>query len=673
MDFNFDKAQCQNLRKSLRFEWLETNGLGDYASSSIVGCNTRKYHGLFVGNLDKPAGRYVLLSALEEEVVENGAKFPISSRQHPGNFYPHGHEYLRGVTIGAWPRFRYRVGDIILTREILMPRGRHCTLTRYSAEQRGSTRPDLKLIVRPLLAYRNFHQLTKANMDLRVKTWPAPSGFKIAPYEGMPELYMQTDAAFAFYPSPDWYYNVEYLMEHERGFSFTEDLFMPGEFELSLSPDKPAILCVSPDAPCNADGLARLWDDETKRRLAKESSAQNIAGHLAREGEKFLFCDSRNGRSVMAGFPWFDAWGRDTMIALPGLTFCADRAQDGVDILNQTAQNMKGGIVPNVYAADGESHSYNSADASLWYVWAVQQMVKLLPTGLGMTKEHCWQAVRDIIAAYSTGRAPGTRMDDAGLLFTGSPDTQLTWMDATVNGRPVTPRWGCAVELNALWYNALCFENKLATTFGGNPMWDKALIAGLKKEFIRRFWDDRRGYLADVWRPEGADWSFRPNQIFAASLPEPLLERPEAAEMVGRVRTALLTPYGLRTLSPADPAYRSRYEGSPEERDSAYHQGTVWPWLLGAYTDAVMYSMWDHDIASRHILDTITPLLGKHLRDYGVGSIPEIFDAAPPTRPNGTPFQAWSVAEVLRALRTIQLAAPGEYRRWEAKLKEEAM
>ncbi len=675
MNFEFDKAQCQNLRKSLRYEWLETNGLGDYASGTIVGCNTRKYHGLYVGNLDKPAGRHVLLSALEETLIENGTEFCFSSRQHPGSFYPRGHEYLRGVTVGAWPTFRYRMGEVILTREIIMPRGWHVTLVRYSVKFGNAGARDLKelkLIVRPLLAYRGFHTLTKANMDLRVKTWPAPSGFKIAPYEEMPELYMQTASPFAFYPSPDWYYNVEYLLERERGYPYTEDLFMPGEFEISISPESPVLLSVSCGEACAPGRLSRLWENETKRRLTAEAGAGTLMGHLSREGEKFIFSDSRNGKNVIAGYPWFDAWGRDAMIALPGLTFCAGRQQDGMDILIHAARTMKDGIVPNCYSPDGRHHSYNSVDASLWYAWAVQQMIKHADNGRALAKEYCWKPVREIVAAYSEGRAPSTAMDEAGLLHVGTPDTQLTWMDASVNGKPVTPRWGCPVEINALWYNTLVLESKLASLYGGKPMWNKARIAALKNEFQKRFWSEERGYLADVWRPEGADWSFRPNQIFAASLPEPILDRPLAAEMCGKIRTTLLTPYGLRTLSPADRAYCPSYDGGPAERDSAYHQGTVWPWLIGAYTDALMYTMWDHDIAARHILENITPLCGKHLRDYGVGSIPEIFDAAPPTRPNGAPWQAWSVAELLRALRTIQKASGGIYRRWETKLKEEA-
>ncbi|MST55551.1 glycogen debranching protein [Pyramidobacter sp. SM-530-WT-4B] len=669
MNFEYNKAICQNLRESLRLEWLETNGLGDYASSSIVSCNTRRYHGLFVANLDRPAGRHVLLSALEESLLLGGHEFFFSCRQHPGNFFPKGHEYLREAEIGAWPLFRYRIGDVVLTREIVMPHGEHRVLIRYSLEGGAA---QAKLRIKPLLAYRNFHALTHANMNLHVRTWPETAGFKVEPYDGMPPLFMQTDGRFTFLPSPDWYYNAEYLIERERGFPYAEDLFQPGLFEIELAPQRPVILSAALQPTGKAARLARLWNDETQRRL-RRSDDESLTAHLEREGEKFLIDSPRNGKIVIAGYPWFDAWGRDTFIALPGLTFCAGRSQEGVDILAGAGRAIKNGLIPNCYGADGVHHSYNSADASLWYVWAVQQMTEQASNGLQLVKNLCWQPVKEIIAAYADGRAPHTRMDESGLLHVGAPDTQLTWMDASVGGRPVTPRWGCPVEINALWYNALVFAGKTAAALGETPPWDKKRLAALKKEFQRRFWSEERGYLADVWRADGADWSFRPNQLFAASLPEPVLDRPLAAEMLARVRTLLLTPYGLRTLSPADANYRSLYEGSPEERDSAYHQGTVWPWLLGAYGDTLLFALWDRPAAARHLLGTITPLCTAHLREYGVGSVAEIFDAAPPYRPNGAVAQAWSVAELLRVLKKMRRAAPGVYRRWEAHLREETM
>ncbi len=669
MRFKYERALCQNLRKALRLEWLETNGCGDYASSSIEGCNTRKYHGLFVADLERPAGRHVLLSTLEETLVTGKAQFIISSRQHPGCFYPKGHEYLREMTVGAWPRFLYRMGDIMLTREVMMPRHRRAVLIRYSLKNSHNT-PSARLIIKPLLAYRGFHELTHANLDLQVRTYTVDDGFKIQPYEGMPEMYMQTDRAFRFYPAPDWYRNVEYLVERERGFPFTEDLFQPGEFEIVITPEHPVILSASLELLMGGEAET-LWAEESSRRIKAALGMRGPIGHLTREGEKFLVDSPTVGKSVIAGYPWFDSWGRDTMISLPGLTFYAGRPQEGVDILVRAAKSMKDGLIPNCYGPNGVN-SYNSADASLWYIWAVQQMMTALKDeGPALVKNLCWQSVKEIISAYSHGRATGTTMDEAGLLHVGSPSTQLTWMDANVNGKPVTPRWGCPVEINALWFNALVFADRAAKMFGEELVWSRDKIVTLKKEFQRRFWDEDHGYLADVWRENDVDWSFRPNQIFAASLPEPILDRPLALGMMGKIRQLLLTPYGLRTLAPANPDYKSLYEGGPEERDSAYHQGTVWPWLLGAYADALLYVRWDKDMAATHFLTTITPLFATHLRDYGSGSICEIFDAAPPMRPNGCIAQAWSVGEVLRALKRMQVASPGTYRRWAAKIKEE--
>ena len=671
MHFDFDKPTCLNIRKSLRLEWLETNGLGGYASSSIVGCNTRKYHALFASNL--ASGRHVLLSALEESVTAGDFEFSMSIRQHPNNFYPKGHEYLREVHIDNHPVFVYRCGDIVITREVLMPRGYDGVLIRYSMECENEPEIKAKLKIKPLIVYRPFHSLTKANLDLNTKTLPVPDGIKVEPYAGMPAMSMQLDTDFEFYAAPDWYYNVEYMMERERGFPYTEDLFLPGIIETELTTKKPVIFSASVK-PVEASKFESMWADELERRRVAGRRAHTIIGHLAREGEKFIINDVSNGKAIIAGYPWFDAWGRDTMIALPGLTFWANRQQDGVDIITRAGKAMKNGLIPNNYAPNGVDHTYNSADASLWYVWAVQQMIATVPNAAAdIVKDNCWEPIKEIINAYSTNRTGITHMDELGFLHVGTPDTQLTWMDAKAYGKPVTPRWGCPIEINALWYNALVFANKLALRYGEKLPCEVKMLTKFKKEFVKRFWSEERGYLADVWRPEGADWSFRPNQIFAVSLPEPVVERPIGLQVVGKIRQYLLTPYGLRTLAPYDRNYRSLYEGNVDERDSAYHQGTVWPWLLGAYCDAHVYVTWDRDAAARHFLNTITPIFTKHLRDYGVGSVAEIFDAAPPFRPNGTIAQAWSVAELLRSLKRMEKLSPSTYRRWEDKVLKEVL
>lgn len=670
MNFEFNKAVCQNLRESVALEWLETNGVGGYASSSIVGCNTRKYHGLYVAALDQPAGRYVLLSTMEESLIAGGSEFFFSCRRHPGCFYPKGHEYLREARIGAWPLFRYRIGDVVLTKEVMMPQGRHALMLRYSVECANEDVPAMTLKLKPLLAYRSFHELTHANTDLQVRTFPVDNGFKVQPYNSMPPMFMQAETQFQFYPSPEWYYNVEYPLEQERGFPYREDLFQPGIWELTISPEHPVLISVSL-VPFHGGEAEALWQSEVKRRTEEEAQAKTITGHLAREGRKFLVTSPSGRKTVIAGYPWFGTWGRDTMISLPGLTFFAGRPEMGVEALSTAADLIKDGLIPNVYGADGK-HSYNSADASLWYIWAVQQMMTSVPDGRSLVKKHCWNAVKEIISAYSEGRATGTTMDSEGMLHVGTPDTQLTWMDAQVNGKPVTPRWGCPVEINALWYNALAFALRAASAFDETPIWNRKRLNAFKATFLKRFWSEERGYLADVWRPEGSDWSFRPNQLFAASMPEPVLDRAYAIEMVNKVRTRLLTPFGVRTLDPNDKNYHFHYEGGPAQRDEAYHQGTVWPWLLGPYFDALFFSTWDHDAAARHFLRAITPLFTVHLKAYGVGSICEVFDAVPSYHPNGCIAQAWSVAEVLRALRKIQKHSPAIYRHWEEKVREEA-
>lgn len=668
MIFVYRRATCQNLREALRLEWLETNGLGDYASSTLTGCNTRKYHGLFTAALDHPEGRYVLLSTLEESLCAGSSEFLFSIRQHPGCFYPKGHEYLREVRIGEWPKFRYRIGDMILTREILMPQKRHAVFIRYTLKCSKGT-PDTLLRIKPLLAFRSFHALTHSNMDLRVWTYPEEQGFKIQPYDALPPMIMQVDGRFEFLPSPDWYYNVQYLAERERGFEFQEDLFCPGMFEIPIAPDRPVLLSASLE-PFSAGEALSLWETETARRAKSARTSRTPQGHLADEGARFITRDSKGAKSVIAGYPWFDSWGRDTMISVPGLTFFARRPQDGIEILTRAAETVRNGLMPNFCGSDGTC-SYNSADASLWYIWAVRQMHENAPGCITPLKNKCWPAIKEIIAAIAGGRAPGISPDSAGLLNVGTPDTQLTWMDAAVGGRPVTPRNGFPVEINALWYNALAYADKLAGKFGEPPVWPAEKLDAMKAEFLKRFWSEERGFLADVWRPADADWSFRPNQLFAASLSEPLLDREQAARMVSQVRRNLLTPYGLRTLAPSDPAYCPLYEGGPERRDSAYHQGTVWPWLLGAYCDALIYSTWQHDRRLHTLLEKITPLFTRHLRAYGIGSIAEIFDASAPWRPAGCPAQAWSVAEVCRMLCRIRKTSPQIYRQWEGKIKEQ--
>lgn len=669
MKFHFDKAACQNIRKALRKEWLLTNGLGDYASSTILCCNTRKYHGLLVANTVNPPGRHVLLSTTEESVIGGGKEFILSTRQHPNVYYPHGYQYLEHMETGDWPQFTYRVGDLTITRELAMVRARTLLLFRYTIHC-DSPHPPLTLQIKPLLAYRNFHALTCQNPDLHVRTFPARDGFTVRPYDNMPPLFMQVKGKFEFLPAPDWYHNAKYLVEEERGFPCTEDLFMPGVFDISMTPGKSILLSASTEEV--TEDLQDLWDAETGRRQTLCQVADTILGHFIRQGSRFIISPPQGGYAVLAGYHWFDAWGRDALIALPGLTFCAGRMTKGARVLEHIGKSLHNGLIPNCFANKGEDHAFNSVDASLWYVWAVQKLLHHLPDHGEWVREHAWPVIKQIIHHLKAGTNPTIFMDEQGMLHAGNAQTQLTWMDAQVNGKPVTPRHGCPVEINALWYNALAFASELGERFGEEEYCCNEFLRQLRTNFRLRFWVNKHGgYLGDVWTDGVLDTSIRPNQIFAVSLPYPVLDEDYQPFVVECVRNNLLTPYGLRTLSPANPDYKDVYEGGPAERDGAYHQGTVWPWLLGHYTEALLRTAWDTEGAARSLLDTVSPLFSTHLRDAGLGSVSEIFDGSPPHRPDGCIAQAWSVSECLRLLRLLQMAAPDVYAKWEASLAQE--
>ena len=504
MKFRFDKPTCQNIRKSLRKEWIETNGLGDYASSSLICCNTRKYHGLLVADLESPAGRHVLLSSLEESLLVGGRELCLSCRKHPGVFYPRGNEHLEEMDAGEWPVFRYRFGEVTLTRDLMLIPGHRLLLVRYEVRGTAPDTPPVVLRVKPLLAFRNAHDLTRANPALRPETLSAPSGICLRPYEALPPLFMQVEGGFIFNAAPDWCFNVEYLVERERGFAYQEDLFQPGQFEIRLVPGKPVFLTASTEALQTEHGhnvIGEIWRREVERRMGLAASSESLEGHLAREGERFLVRRPDGGLAVTAGYHWFGSWGRDTLIALPGLTFYAGRPEEGTDVLLGLGSAVRDGLIPNVFSADG-NHAYNSADASLWYVWAVQQMLKALPDRKGLIRERCWPVIKNIIEHYGGGKVPFVAPDAEGFLSVGNPGTQLTWMDAVANGRPVTPRHGQPVEISALWYNALAFADSLAKAFG-EPEWRRTKqLDAMRSVFFKRYWvtDERGDYRGRMAR-----------------------------------------------------------------------------------------------------------------------------------------------------------------------------
>lgn len=722
MAYLLERPAERDMQWVLHREWLETNGLGDYSSSTLLCCNTRKYHGLLTVNLDglegRPAGRHVLLSNLEDslEVTDKtaskdpgvktgeGARFyQASSRRHPGVYYPEGHKALREISLRPVPAFLYHFKDggysLLLRKELMLVPGKHLFLVRYLLEVPAKDLPlSYRLRVNPLLAFRGFHTLMKKTEAVNTEALPLPHGFSTRPFENLPGLVLEMRPGrplpcaenpigkpvrrvrieAEFEPSPDWYYACLYEREAERGFEAEEDLFCPGGLSIRMRPGVPVYLSAGL-APFNEyypkrlDTIEKVWQAGVARRKAEDDNIHSLAGYLAREGKKFIV-DLPGGKGVIAGYHWFDAWGRDSFIALAGLASCSGRRQEAFELLARAGKACKGGLIPNIFGPDGKNHAYNSADASLWYLHALQQFIESSPdreSDLSAVFNACWPAVKEIVGAYSQSAVTGVRMDSEGFLHVGDSGTQLTWMDAVVDGRPVTPRNGCPVEISALWFNALLFTQELADIYGEIPPTETDVVKRMPGEFTRRFLINGQNgrYLADVWNENGTgrDLALRPNQLFSVGLPKALLEARYHREVFDTVTASLLTPFGLRTLAPADPDYRGKYGGSPSERDGAYHQGTVWPWLLGIYTDAMLKVSLDAQEDARHLLNTLTPLFTRHLSDAGVGSISEIFGGDAPYPPDGCIAQAWSVAEVLRALLLIKNAAPKAYADWEVE------
>ena len=656
MSIIVEQRNCQNLREALRHEWLETNGLGGYASGTIVGCNTRKYHGLLVASLAEPPGRFLLLSKFEDSIVTNGQELFLACHRYPGVYYPQGHRHLEEFRLEECPVFRYRLGDAVVCKRILMVTNENTVLVRYDLER--STEP-VTLRLKPLLAFRGHHEMKHADSSIRTQTTPVLNGFGLHPYEGLPPLFIQSSLPSKFEPAPDWYRDFEFFAEAERGYDHHEDLFCPGLLSIPLKQGQSVVVTTALKE--QTDLSHHVWDGELARRqavskadatLAKRCRDPEIAAlvpKLLRTGRPFVIHTPTPDRraTIIAGYPWFEDWGRDTLISLPGLTFCSGNPEAGIAILKSMGPHERDGLIPNFFAINPAHNAYNSVDASLWYFWAVQQMVAWTHD-LETVRTEFWPVMRRILAKFMAGTANDIGMSSDGLLHAGNRGTQLTWMDAQAYGAPVTPRHGYAVEINALWYNALCFSSQLAKEFNESLDWAPNLTGRLRVAFSDLFWMDAENCLADTFSDGVLDKSVRPNQIFAVSLPFSPLDSYQRVGVVDKVRKELLTPYGLRTLSPHSAAYRGRYEGDQNARDAAYHQGTVWPWLLGHFGEAYLRVTMNRAHAVRFLLAEIQPLLSYALKGPGLLNVPEIFDGDPPQRPNGCFAQAWSAAELIR-------------------------
>ena len=638
---------CTNFEEASGREWLETNGIGGFASGTISGANTRRYHGLLTAATKPPLGRITMLSKMEETLIINGERHELSSNQYPGKVYPQGFKYLKSFRLDPFPIWTYDVDGIELHKRIYMPHGENAVVLKYEIVTKTKQRVDLEL--RPLISFVDYHHLQHEDTEIDPAFRVRDGIVEIRPYDDLPPLYFSHNGTFVE-ELGYWYRNFEYAIEKERGFDSTEDLFQP--FVLRFSLGKPANVIVSTGEPLITDA-AKMEKAEVKRRrqpIKQAGTKGEFAKQLVQAADQFIV-KRGEGHTVIAGYPWFSDWGRDTMIALPGLTLSTNRPEIAKGILSEFARNISQGMLPNRFPDVGDEAEYNTVDATLWFFEAIRAYADATEDW-DFVRGALYEKLADIVAWHLRGTRYNIHVDTDGLLYAGEPGQQLTWMDAKIGDLVITPRTGKPVEIQALWYNALRVMEGLAERFGDDE--DRAkyeAMAGLAKlSFNGSFWNDEEQCLFDVVENGTRDGSIRPNQIFAVSLPNTMLDDVRAKKVVDKVEAELLTPVGLRSLSPRDSRYVGVYIGSPFARDSAYHQGTVWGWLIGAFIDAYRKVYPDREERIGDLLSGFE----DHLSEAGLGQISEIFDGDPPHAPRGCPAQAWSVAEVLRALRTCR-------------------
>lgn len=655
----FGREICGDLTAAFRREWLVTNGLGGYASATLAGIPTRSYHGLLVAALTPPVARTVLVAAMDEWVNYAGTRYPLSTFEFGGDsIAPAGYRHLESFRLeGTLPVWTYAIADALIERRVWMEYGSNTTFVRYRM-LRGSGPLDVEAT--PLLTWRSFHALTSGNGQA-VSLESDEHAVAVRFGESAP-FWLASDRA-SFEPSGSWWWGFHFREETARGLGDRGDLYAPGTFRVTVRVGESVTVVAS------TGQLAEITSDlslesalDRQRTLLSNAAVQQsspMVQQLVLAADQFIVArevpgDVR-GESVIAGYHWFNDWGRDTMIALPGLCLSTGRAAEAERILRTFAQYVDRGLLPNNFPDQaGVIPGYNTADATLWYVLAIHRYVE--QTGDQTLAIDLFPTLEEIVRNHLEGTRYHIGVDpEDGLLHAGEAHVQLTWMDAMVGDWVVTPRIGKPVEINALWYNVLRIMSQLAssTQLARGDIDYAAQAARVRQSFSTRFCHAEMSHLADVVDgPDGDDWSIRPNQIFAVSLPFPLIEGDVARRVLSAAGQHLLTSYGLRSLAPSDPAYRAEYRGNQLARDGAYHQGTVWSWLLGPYAEA----MFRIDGDSVSALNILRPM-SDHLRDAGLGTISEIFEAGAPHLPRGCIAQAWGVAETLRVLRLLEASA----------------
>jgi predicted glycogen debranching enzyme len=635
------------LGAALRREWLVTNGLGGYASGTLAGVNTRRYHGLLVAALNPPVERTVLVAGSVDRVTYDGHGYALSTHEYAdGTVDPLGYRYIQSFELdGTIPVWTFASGDALLEKRVWMAHGSNTTYVTFRV-LRGNLPLDLE--VAPLLTYHGFHSLSHGGWQFDVTQ--VPDGIEVRAFEGATSFRILAPGA-QYSPTNQWYWNFLHREETARGLDDHSDLYLSGRFSRRLREGDTLALVLTTELYAEPDANRALEDERSRQRtLLERASADHVdpvVQQLTLAADQFIArrdVEGQPGKTVIAGYHWFNDWGGDTMISLPGLTLATGRPEDAAVILRTFARYVDQGMLPNNFPdSAGALPGYNTVDATLWYILAIGRYVSV--TGDTKLAEEVLPVLRSIVDWHVRGTRYGIHMDPAdGLLCAGEPGVQLTWMDAKIGDWVVTPRTGTPVEIQALWYNTLRILASLTSDAEYARMADR-----VRDNFVQRYLHSDIGYLADVVDgPNGDELHLRPNQIFSVSLPYALLDGPIAASVVDHVGRALLTGLGLRSLSPDDPAYRGDYSGDAVRRDGSYHQGPVWTWLLGAYAEAHFRVYGDRAQA----LALLQPM-EHHLRDTCLGSVSEILEGDAPHRAVGCIAQAWGVAETLRVLRLL--------------------
>ena len=639
---NFDKTLLINLEESLTREILRTNRGGAYHSSTIVDCNTRKYHGLLV--IPVPAlgeDNHVLLSSLDETVIQHGAEFNLGIHQFDNNhFSPNGHKYIRQYDLDIMPRTLFRVGGVIMSKEKVFTAYDNRILIKYTLLDAHS---QTTLRFKPFLAFRNVNDLTSANSHASRRYEPVENGIKTKMYEGYPDLYMQFNKPCNFVFQPDWYKNIEYSKEMERGFPYKEDLYVPGYFEMEIKKGE-SIYFAGGDTFIDPSALEEKFEEEIRSRTPRT----NFYNCLKNAAQQFYHRPTENDAYLIAGYPWFKVRARDLFISLPGCTLSIDDPVRFEKIMTTAIPAIQH------FMKDGSDDKVikeiEMPDVFLWAIWAVQQYSKM--QGAAACNERYGELIQEIIDYISENKHPNLILEQSGLLYSDGKNQAITWMNSSVAGRPIVPRSGYIVEFNALWYNALKFASELAAVQENTERLNRleAIASKAGASFVETFVNGY-GYLFDFIDGAYVDWSVRPNMLFAIALDYSPLNRQQKRTVLNIVTKELLTPKGIRSLSPNSEGYHPYYVGPQTDRDLAYHQGTAWPWLLGFYLEAYLrlYQLSGISFVERMLIG-IDDEMGRHC----IGTLSELFDGNPPFQSRGAISFAMNVAAILRVLKLLE-------------------